>query len=212
MKQKRNRTPIDLRTMNRDLLKAPAVVKAQHVNTGPRSRIVIGPDGASNGRWTVRRLALIQGPVISPEWLRVKDLPIINSDRTLLLQTLFGLKSGVDVRFEVALKDDKMVEELRKLDPSGLVKFKRTRARYSEDWAEYVVYRADGGAILGIDARWADLFSLNYVWRSEGGPIIDNPDPEKINVFFPATSGRLPEEASFASFAGGFIQEQTEQP
>jgi hypothetical protein len=212
MRPKRNRTPIDLRTRNRDLLKAPAVLKARHINTGRHSRIVLGPDWVSNGRWTVRRLALSQGLLLSPEWLRVSEPRKLDGERHLLLSTIFGLKPQNDVRFEVTLRDEKQLEELRRVEADTLKKYTRTRARYSEDYAEFVVFRADDGTILGIDGRWVDVFALDFVWRSETGPIVDNLDPERINVFFPTSTGKLPEEASFASYAGGYVPERTEQP
>lgn len=208
MKRTRGKTPINLKTLNRDLMKAPAILKPRHVQAGDHARLTIAPTWVSNGRWTVRRLALAVGPILSHDWLQVKQKGLVCPERDLLLRSILGITG--DVRFELVAKEDRIEADLRKVEADDLVKYRRTRATYATDWTTYIVFRAESGDVLGVDHRWADLFALNYVWRASNGPILDNPDPNKVNVFF-TDKGTLPEEAAFASFVAGYPKEQTEQ-
>lgn len=201
-KAKRGKTPFNIRTLNRDLLKAPAVLKSHHVQTGKFSRLTIGDDWVSTGQWTARKAAISLGPVLSLTWLRAADPGLdVMREREQLVKTLLGIRG--DLTLSVTLKDDKLGADLKKVkDP---VKFRRTKARYeSSTGRALVLFRSDEGKLLAVDARWADLFALNYVWHGPGGPVTDAPEPEAVNAFFPVMAENLPDEASFATFQGGF--------
>lgn len=209
MATKKNKTPINLHSLNRDLLKAPAVIKRAHIDLAENNRLVIGPEWVSNGRWYVRREAIHNGVLLSPEWLRYKEIAAVAHERNLLLDAIFGVRAGrvsyqvigAEVEAKVVAGFAPGIKKAQKLT--------RTRATYSTDWQTYIVFATEKWEkVVGVDARWADLFALSHVWRfGDDSLIYDHPDASRATVIL-TDKGQLPEESSFAAFMSGFADFQ----
>lgn len=202
----------NLKTMNRDLPVSPTTIKSRHLVTGEHAKLKIGYSFITNGSWVAKKTCFTQGPLLDFAWLRVNDRGASMTDRSNLLDKIFGILRAGAVRYELLLKETSLIDPLVKAaaiaQEPGLVKYKRTRATFQTDFATMCVFlSSDRKEILGIDIRWVDLFSLDYVWRGPKGPIFDNPVFEEVTVYFP-DAGRLPEEAAFASYIAGFVPDE----
>lgn len=208
--------PVNLRTNNRDFRRSPAELKSQHINTGRFSKFTIGPTWVATGSFTVRREAILYGALLSPEWLRVKDLGTVSTERLDLIRGLLRLRG--DVSISVTLKDDDtLAKRLKTVKVDKLVRFKRTAVTFCNEFGTVLaVYKeapeedAPRGPrpkakeklpdprYVALNEQFANVFTLRYLW-SDGETLYDNPDPSEVNVLFQA-SGSLPEEAAFAIY------------
>lgn len=189
--------PANIETLNRDLSRTPVEIKGRHIKTGDFPTVTVSQNWIMTKGWAVKRELLSLGSILSHDWLRVKELGLVDGDRTLLLSTLFGVKNG-DVSFRVAASEPSPLN----LRPQDFDRFTKTKSSYTEDWAVYVIFKSkESGQFVGVDSRWVELFGLHSVWRVKSAikgdfpALYDHPDQAKVSVIL-GRSGSIPKEAA----------------